>query len=170
MRNYLNRYLPDDISVTEVHEASDRFHARYNAVGKTYRYTIEDGPVKCVFDRRYITRLDRPLDTDLMKEAAQYIIGEHDFKSFCGNSRMKKSTVRLVDSLEIERNRDRVVITVHGNGFLQNMVRIIAGTLIEVGYGRMRPDDVKTVLEARDRKKAGPTASARGLMLMGVDY
>lgn len=170
MRNYLNRYLPDDISVTEVHEASDRFHARYNAAGKTYRYMIEDGPVKSVFDRRYITCLDRPLDTELMKEASRYIIGEHDFKSFCGNSRMKKSTVRLVDSLNIERNRDRVIITVHGSGFLQNMVRIIVGTLIEVGYGRMKPDDVKTVLEARDRKKAGPTAPAKGLMLMGVDY
>lgn len=170
IRDYANRYLPDDIAILEVREAADRFHARYKAVGKTYQYTCFDGPVKPVFDRKYYTPLEQELDVDAMQEAARFLEGKHDYKSFCGNSRMKKSTVRIVDSISVRRRKGYVYLTFHGTGFLQNMVRIMAGTLIEVGQGRRRPEDMVEILEACDRKQAGPTAPAKGLCLLKVDY
>ena len=151
-------------------EAAPRFHARYKALGKTYRYVCFDGPVKPVFDRKYVTLLDYRPDVERMQQAAAYLQGEHDFASFCGNPRMKKSTVRLVDSITVVRQRDRVVFTFHGTGFLQNMVRILVGTLLEVGRGARQPEDMPALLEARDRRLAGPTAPPEGLCLMKVDY
>ena len=170
IRDYANRYLPDDIAILEVREAADRFHARYKAVGKTYQYTCFDGPVKPVFDRKYYTPLDQELDVEAMQEAAHFLEGKHDYKSFCGNSRMKKSTVRIVDTITMRRRKGYVYLTFHGTGFLQNMVRIMSGTLIEVGLGRKRPEEVGEILEACDRKVAGPTAPAKGLCLLKVDY
>ena len=170
IRDYCNRYLPDAIAVREVKECSPQFHARYNASGKTYRYVCFDGAVKPVFDRRYITLLDHTVNEDLMRQAAQYLLGEHDFRAFCGNPKMKKSTVRTVDTIRIERQRDRVIFTFHGNGFLQNMVRIMVGTLLEVGRGFWPPEQVQTILDSLDRKQAGPTAPPEGLCLMKVDY
>ncbi|MCD8007601.1 MAG: tRNA pseudouridine(38-40) synthase TruA [Clostridiales bacterium] len=170
IRDYLNRYLPDDIAVKEVREAAPRFHARYKAVGKTYCYTCFDGPVKPVFNRRYVTRLDRTPDLEAMRRAAAVLQGEHDFRSFCGNPKMKKSTVRTVDTIEIVRKGGYLYFNVHGTGFLQNMVRILVGTLLEVGYGRMAPEQMADILEARDRRLAGPTAPPEGLCLMKVDY
>lgn len=170
IRDYLNRYLPDDIAVREVKETSPRFHARYKAIGKTYQYTLFDGPVRPVFNRKYYTYLETPVDTDRMEKAAELLVGEHDFRSFCGNSHMKKSTVRKVDRLEVRRAKGYIYITVHGTGFLQNMVRILVGTLLEVGYGRMEPGEMTEILEKRDRKAAGPTAPAKGLCLLSVDY
>ena len=170
IRDYLNRYLPDAIAVREVKEAGPRFHARYNALGKTYRYTCFDGDVKPVFDRKYVTILDHSPNVERMRQAAEYLVGEHDFASFCGNPRMKKSTVRLVDSITVERRKDRVIFTLHGTGFLQNMVRIIVGTLLEVGRGYWPPEQVQAILEAKDRRQAGPTAPPEGLCLMKVDY
>lgn len=170
IRDYLNRYLPDAIAVREVKEAAPRFHARYNALGKTYRYTCHTGPVKPVFDRKYGTLLDYDPDVEKMRQAAAYLLGENDFASFCGNPRMKKSTVRLVDHIAIERRKDRVVFTFHGTGFLQNMVRIMVGTLLEVGRGYWTPEQVRDILAAKDRKQAGPTAPPEGLCLMKVDY
>ena len=169
IRDYLNRYLPDAIAVREVKEAAPRFHARYNALGKTYRYTCHTGPVKPVFDRKYVTLLDYDPDVEKMRQAAAYLLGENDFASFCGNPRMKKSTVRLVDHIAIERRKDRVVFTFHGTGFLQNMVRIMVGTLLEVGRGYWTPEQVRDILSAKDRKQAGPTAPPEGLCLMKVD-
>ncbi|MBE6918628.1 MAG: tRNA pseudouridine(38-40) synthase TruA [Ruminococcaceae bacterium] len=170
IRDYMNRYLPDAIAVREVKEAGERFHARYNAIGKTYRYTCFVGEVKPVFDRRYVTMLDYSVDVEKMRQAAAILTGEHDFRSFCGNPRMKKSTVRVVDSITIEQNRDRIHFTFHGTGFLQNMVRILVGTLLEVGRGYWDVDYVQTILDAKDRKLAGPTAPPEGLCLMKVDY
>ena len=170
LRDYMNRYLPDAIAVREVKEASPRFHARYNALGKTYRYTCHTGAVKPVFDRKYVTVLDYDPDVEKMRRAASYLLGEQDFASFCGNPRMKKSTVRLVDHISIERRKDRVIFTFHGTGFLQNMVRIMVGTLLEVGRGFWEPEKVREILLARDRKQAGPTAPPEGLCLMKVDY
>ena len=170
IRDYLNRYLPDDIAVREVREASPRFHARYNAIGKTYRYTCFDGPVKSVFDRKYYTPLCEAPDLERMRRAARILEGEHDFRNFCVNPRMKKSTVRRVDRIDIEREGDYLLFTVHGTGFRQNMVRIMVGTLLEVGFGRMEPEQVREALEARERQKAGPTAPAQGLCLLSVDY
>lgn len=170
IRVYLNRYLPDDIAVKEVREASPRFHARYNAVGKTYCYTCYDGNVKSVFDRKYITRLEEKPDIAKMRRAAEILEGEHDFRNFCVNPRMKKSTVRCVDQIKIVREGNYITFTFHGNGFLQNMVRIMVGTLLEAGCGRMSCEQISAVLEAKDRQKAGPTAPAQGLCLMSVDY
>ncbi len=170
IREYVNRYLPDDIAVLEVKEAGARFHARYNATGKTYCYTCFDGEVKPVFDRKYYTRLDGRADVEKMRSAAAILTGEHDFRNFCVNPRMKKSTVRLVDRIEIVREGGYIRFTVHGTGFLQNMVRIMVGTLLEIGYGRMTQEELRAALENPERQKAGPTAPAQGLCLMKVDY
>ncbi len=170
IQSYMNQYLPEDISVNEVRACSDRFHARYNALGKTYRYTFWYGTGKPVFDRKYVMVLDQKPDTEAMRKAAKHLIGTHDFKSFCGNNKMKKSTVRCVDTINIEESGSYIRLYFHGNGFLQNMVRILTGTLLEVGFGNIKPDEVKDILEACDRQKAGPTAPPQGLALMKVDY
>lgn len=170
IRDYLNRYLPEDIAVTEVREASPRFHARYNALGKTYCYTCYDGDVKPVFDRKYCTCLEEKPDMELMRRAAEVLKGTHDFRNFCVNPKMKKSTVRCVDRIEIEREGKYIRFIFHGNGFLQNMVRIMVGTILEVGCGRMTAGQVAEALENPDRQKAGPTAPAQGLCLVSVDY
>ena len=170
LRDKLNENLPSDIAILSVKVASERFHARYNAVGKTYDYTICDGPIKPIFNRKYVTVLDNQLDIDAMKEAAEYLMGEHNFKAFCGNSKFKKSSVRIVDKITLKRQGSLLTISFHGTGFLQNMVRIMVGTLIEVGYHRLKPTDTPDIIESRDRKKAGPTAPAKGLCLRKVDY
>ncbi len=170
IKDYLNEYLPEDIAVTGLVKAGDRFHSRYNATGKTYRYTCYIGRDKPVFDRKYVYTLNQRPNIDSMKSAAGYLTGEHDFASFCSNPKMKKSTVRNVDSIEILANGDYLIFTYHGSGFLQHMVRILTGTLLEVGFGRRTPESMLTLLEAKDRKLAGPTAPACGLCLMQVDY
>lgn len=168
LRSGLNRYLPEDIAVREVRQAADRFHARYNAAGKTYRYTCSLG--KNVFQRRYVTRLEETPDVERMRRAADFLMGQHDFRSFCGNPKMKKSTIRTIDRIDIERRGDLLTFTFHGDGFLQHMVRILVGTLIEVGCGRMEPEQMPDILVAQRRSEAGPTAPAGGLTLMSVDY
>ena len=170
IRDYLNHYLPEDICVAEVKEAADRFHARYRAVGKLYTYTCYAGDTKPVFNRKFVTVLEKKPDVEKMRQAAAYLVGEHDFKSFCTNPQMKKSTVRIVDSIEIAQRKEYLYLNFHGTGFLQNMVRILVGTLLEVGYGHIPPEQVQEILDARDRKLAGPTAPAQGLCLMKVDY
>lgn len=166
----LNTLLPSDIAILSVKTASDRFHARYNAVGKTYEYSISDGEIKPIFNRKYVTILDTHLDIVAMKEASKYMIGRLDFKSFCGNSHFKKSTVRIVDKITIKREKGIIKIRFHGTGFLQNMVRIMTGTLIEVGLHKIAPLEVENIIKAKDRKFAGPTAPAKGLTLIKVDY
>ena len=170
IRDGLNRNLPDDICVISAEIVSDRFHARYNATGKTYRYTCYAGELKPVFDRRYCYELGSVPDIGEMRRAAGCIIGEHDFTSFCGNPKMKKSCVRCVDRIDIEYSDERLTFTYHGTGFLQYMVRIMTGTLLEVGLGKRSSDSVPDILEARDRSQAGFTAPARGLSLVSVDY
>ena len=170
IRGYMNRYLPDDICVDEVKFAADRFHARYRAVGKLYTYTCYVGDTKPVFNRKYVTTLDYVPDVAAMQRAAEVLTGEHDFKSFCSNPQMKKSTVRIVDSIEIVRKKDYVYFNFHGTGFLQNMVRILVGTLLEVGYGKRPAEEMPEILEARDRTRAGYTVPPQGLCLVKVDY
>ena len=170
IKDYLNEYLPEDIAITDFVIAGDRFHSRYNALGKTYRYTCYIGKDKPVFDRKYVYTLEGRPNIDTMKSAAAYLTGEHDFASFCSNPKMKKSTVRNVDRIEILANGDYLVFTFHGSGFLQHMVRILTGTLLEVGFGKRTPESMLTLLEAKDRKLAGPTAPACGLCLIQVDY
>lgn len=170
IRDYLNQYLPEDICIKEVREASDRFHSRYNALGKTYRYTCYTGPLKPVFDRKYVYVLEGVPDVEAMREAASYLMGTHDFAGFCGNPKMKKSTVRKVDLIDIVQKGPYLTLTYHGTGFLQYMVRILTGTLLEVGFHKRSPEEMVALLEAKDRRLAGPTAPAQGLCMLQVDY
>lgn len=169
---YLNRYLPDDIAVLACDVVSDRFHSRLNAVQKTYRYQIEIGQKRDVFGRRTQYALGQALDLDAMRCAAEFLCGTHDYKSFCGNKKMKKSTVRTVSAIEIRQKKagSLIEISFTGNGFLQNMVRIMVGTLIEVGLGKRDAGSMSEVLQALDRQAAGFTAPAEGLCLAEVRY
>lgn len=170
IRDYCNKHLPDDICITEIHEVSERFHSRYNAVGKTYCYTCHTGPLKPVFDKKYVYCINGNPDIQLMKQAAKQLMGTHDFAAFCSNKKMKKSTIRTVDRIDIERRGDYITFTYHGNGFLQHMIRILTGTLLEAGYGKISPDNISSILESKHRPNAGPTAPSCGLCLIEVDY
>ena len=170
IRDYMNRYLPEDICVREVKKAGDRFHSRYNAVGKTYRYTCYVGDVKPVFDRKYVYVPEGKPDVERMRQAAEYLKGTHDFASFCSNPRMKKSTVRKVDRIDIQQNDGYLTFTYHGTGFLQHMVRILTGTLLEVGCGKREPESLMDLIGAKNRSLAGFTAPAKGLCMIRVDY
>lgn len=164
----LRRYLPEDIGIYSCQEASPRFHARLNATGKTYRYRIWNSEDPCVFERRYLWAMPDRLDVEAMDRAAQCLVGTHDFSCFCGNSKMKKSTVRRIDCISLTRQGQELLITVTGNGFLQNMVRILVGTLVEVGTGQ-RGEKLDSLF-GQKREKAGFLAPPQGLCLMEVTY
>ena len=164
----LRRYLPEDIGIYSCQEASPRFHARLNATGKTYRYRIWNSEAPCVFERRYLWAMPEELDVEAMDRAAQCLVGTHDFSCFCGNSKMKKSTVRRIDSISLTRQGQELQIAVTGNGFLQNMVRILVGTLVEVGTGQ-RGENLDSLF-GQKREKAGFLAPPQGLCLMEVTY
>lgn len=166
----LNAYLSKDIRVLSVEEAEERFHARLTAREKTYEYRIDNGRVANVFSRKYTMREEEPLDLEAMKQAAEYLLGTHDFKSFCANKKMKKSTVRTITSIVIEEKEGIVFLRYTGNGFLYNMVRILTGTLIEIGRGKRVPEEMEMILKALDRGAAGFTAPAQGLFLVNVKY
>ena len=165
----LRRYLPEDIGIYSCKDVSERFHARLNAREKTYRYRIWNSAQPCVFDRRYVAVMPEALDTDAMNQAASHLLGQHDFAAFCGNAKMKKSTVRYIRSLTVERQGQEIHITVTGNGFLHNMVRIIVGTLVEAGRGDRDPDSIPALFEGK-RADAGFLAPPQGLCLMEVYY
>ena len=170
VKDYLNQYLPEDIAVVDVQEADERFHARLTAVGKVYRYDIRQGSTPNVFRRKYQYRVTEPLDVAAMKKAAEYLTGTHDYRAFCSNKRYKKSTVRTVTSIDIAVKGADMSITFRGDGFLYNMVRILTGTLLEVGLGERKPEEMPAVLDSLDRTQAGKTAPAQGLMLVQVEY
>ena len=165
----LRRYLPEDIGIYSCEEVSPRFHARLNAKEKTYLYRIWNSDRPCVFERRFVAQFPERLDLDAMKEAASHLCGEHDFSAFCGNAKFKKSTVRFVRSVEIISTGEELRILVTGNGFLHSMVRIIVGTLIEVGRGERTVDSVPALFGAK-RADAGFLAPAQGLCLQEVFY
>ena len=165
----LRRYLPEDIGIYSCREVSPRFHARLNAKEKTYRYRIWNSDLPCVFERRYTAAVAEKLDIGLMQEAAGHFCGEHDFAAFCTNAKMKKSTVRFIRSLDVWRVGEEIHITVTGNGFLQNMVRIIVGTLIEVGRSQRTADSIPALFSGK-RAEAGFLAPAQGLCLLEVEY
>lgn len=167
---YMTEYLPLDIAVLKVEDVPERFHSRLNVKWKTYCYHIWNGPIPNVFERKFSYHIPEKLDVDKMKEAASYLIGKHDFKSFCSNKRMKKSTVRILESIQFEQDGDMILIRYTGNGFLYNMVRILTGTLIEVGRGERKPDEMQAILDSRNREAAGFTALAQGLFMEGVEY
>lgn len=170
VQDYLNRYLPEDVAVVEVVEVGERFHARLSATGKEYRYHIRMGSVPDVFARKYQYRVEEPLDIPAMERAAGYLTGKHDFRSFCGNRRFKKSTVRDVFHIGVEVCGSDLTLIYRGDGFLYNMVRILTGTLLEVGLGQRTPESMVDILEARERTAAGKTAPAQGLVLQQVFY
>lgn len=171
IKAYLNQYLPEDIAVTDVTEVHSRFHSRLNAISKTYQYRIWNLPYSNPFQRKYSLHIPEPfLKVKAMKRAAEYLIGEHDFTSFSSHTSKKKSNVRSVSAIEFEKKDGLLEISITGDGFLYNMVRIVIGTLLEVGLGKMKPEQVAEILESRDRQKAGPTAPPHGLFLMDVQY
>mgnify|MGYP002604169637 CR=1 FL=1 len=166
----LNQYLPEDVAVISCQEAVPRFHARLNAVGKTYCYRIHNSKIPAVFDRRLVWQIEQQLDVDAMKTAAKYLVGTHDFAAFTSAKNKKKSTVRSIESILFEQNGADIRISFRGDGFLFHMVRILTGTLVEVGLGVRRPEEIAAILDGKDRQKAGMLAPASGLCLMEVYY
>ena len=165
----LQKYLPEDIGIYSCKDVSPRFHARLNAKTKTYRYRIWNSDAPCVFERKFVAPVEETLNLDSMRAAATYFLGQHDFSAFCANKNMKKSTVRYIELLEIQRIGPEVVITVTGNGFLHHMVRIMVGTLVEVGRGERDIHSIADLFGA-ERAQSGVLMPACGLCLMEVNY
>ncbi len=165
----LRAALPGDIGAVSLAEAAPRFHARLNCRRKTYVYRIWNSAAPDVFERRYRLTEPRPLDETAMRTAAEALCGEHDFTSFCG-ARMKKSAVRRIDAIDLQRNGEELRLVFTGNGFLYLMVRILTGTLLEVGLHERAPEEMAAILDAKDRSRAGKTAPAKGLTLQSVEY
>lgn len=168
--DYLNTYLPEDIAVTDVCGVDDRFHARLTNCRKTYLYRINNANISPVFERKYVYTIKDPLDVEKMKKAASYLIGQHDFVGFSSVKKVKKSTIRTIYAASIEQVGSEIRMYITGNGFLYNMVRIITGTLIEVGMGKKDCECVKAVLDGKNREDAGFTAPSQGLTLYEVIY
>ena len=165
----LRCYLPEDIGVYSCKNVSPRFHARLNAKTKTYRYRVWNSDSPCVFQRKFVYQDSCALDLERMQQAAQLFVGEHDFSAFCANRNLKKSTVRYIHCFHVIRDGDEIVFTVTGNGFLHHMVRIMVGTLLEVGKGERQPDSIPELFGAK-RADAGQLIPACGLCLMEVSY
>ncbi len=166
---YLRQYLPEDIGVLSVEKADERFHARLNAKRKTYRYTLWTDDTPCIFLRKYVYVFRNALDINAMRQAAELLCGTHDYAAFCANSHMKKSTVRTVEKIEIEEIQHGLSVTLTANGFLHHMVRILVGTILEVGRGIRTPQSVEQLFYDK-RAAAGFTVPAKGLCLMEVEY
>lgn len=166
----LNQRLPDDIRIQNSCEVPLDFHPRYQKTVKTYEYRILNREFPLPVYRLNTHFTYRPLDEKKMQQAASYLEGEHDFQSFCAAGAQVQTTVRTIYELQVERTGDMITIRITGNGFLYNMVRIIAGTLMKVGSGEWEPERMKTILEGCDRSLAGPTAPAKGLTLMEIHF
>lgn len=166
----LNARLPEDIVVQDSCEVDMDFHPRFTNSRKTYEYRVLNRTFRMPTLRRDTYFYHYPLDVEKMKKAASYLVGEHDFKSLCSVNTQAETTVRTIYSCSVEKEGDIIKIRVQGNGFLYNMVRIIAGTLIEVGAGKREPEEIPVILEKRDRCAAGPTAPACGLTMIGIEY
>lgn len=171
LKYQLNALLPDDIVIQEVNKVDEGFHSRFSAESKTYRYTLWKANCERlpVFQRKYVYHLEEQVDVDLMLAAAQKFLGEHDFKGF-SSDKTKKGTLRTIDRVDIIEEEDYIEIEVEANGFLYNMVRIMVGTLIEIGMGIRHDASIDEVFEYKKREQAGPTAPAKGLSLVNVVY
>ena len=166
----LNTRLPKDIRIKKTWEAEADFHSRFSAKGKRYIYRIFNAPYSSALMGRFTMHVPENLDIKKMQQAAQFIVGTHDFKAFCAQGSSVKTTVRTVSKVEVKKENELIEITVEGTGFLYNMVRIIAGTLIEVGKNKKTPEMVKEIIEGKTRKEAGMTADAQGLTMDEVFY
>lgn len=170
LRDSLNEYLPEDIRILEVEIAGERFHSRLHATGKVYEYRLCKKGCVDVFARKYQWQMEDELDVSRMREAAGFLLGEHDFKGFCTKASRKKSTVRRIDSIEIKEKESAVILRFSGNGFLYNMVRILTGTLVEIGAGSREISTIEEIFQKKERVLAGVTAPAKGLTLIRVLY
>lgn len=167
----LNLVLPDDIVIYAVNKVDEQFHSRFSAKSKTYRYTIwkADAEKRPLFERKFVYPIEAVLDIDRMLVASQLFLGEHDYKGF-SNDKTKKSTIRTINSIDIIEDEDFIEIEINGDGFLYNMVRVIVGTLIEIGAGERHDNSIEEVFASKDRRKAGYTVPAKGLSLVDVEY
>lgn len=170
MLAYVNHYLPEDIGVVGMEEVPERFHARLSAKQKTYMYRIFNSNMPNVFERKWMYTIEEPLDLAAMKRAAACLEGTHDFAAFCTNHSKKKSTVRTIYKIDILQKGQEVDVCITGNGFLHNMVRIIVGTLVEVGMKKRKPEEIGEILSNKKRENAGITMPAKGLTLQSVEY
>lgn len=166
----LNSLLPKDVAVCDAVEVSDDFNCRYDVKNKTYKYTIYNNEIRQPFIRNTATLVKKKLDFIKMKEAAEFLVGTNDYTSFCAISIDVKNKVRTIYYIELEQIGDIMEIKVNGSGFLYNMVRIIVGTLIEVGLGKIKPSEITPILKSCNRENAGPTAPSEGLCLIDVNY
>ena len=166
----LNTKLKKTIRIINAEEVDERFHSRLSCKRKTYRYVINNSEFSSALYRNLECHIPQKLNIEKMQEAAKYFEGEHDFKSFCAIGAQVKTTVRTIYACDVEKEGDIITIRVTGNGFLYNMVRIIAGTLVQVGGGAIEPEAVKEILAKKDRSAAGPTAPAHGLTMMGIEF
>lgn len=170
MLEYLYEYLPEDIVTKAIEEVAERFHARYNVLSKTYVYRINTHKFRNVFNRKYAYHLAEKLNLSDMSKAAEALIGNHDFQSFTNSRNSSKPTVRTINYINIHEKDGIIEMEFNGNGFLWNMVRVMVGTLIEVGNGHLKPGDVEKILHEKKRWEAGPLARAKGLFLRDVQY
>ena len=168
--NKLNKSLPKDIAVTSFEKVEERFHSRLNAKEKIYEYKIWNSNISDVFRERYMFQYSDTLDIKKMEEVANCFVGTHDFLGFCSNKRYKKSTVRTIYSVNVKKVGNEISIVFHGNGFLYNMVRILAGTVLAAGEGKMSPIEVLELFQDKKREDAGDTLPAKGLTLKEVRY
>jgi tRNA pseudouridine38-40 synthase len=166
----INTYLKKSIRIINAEEVEDDFHSRFNCKEKTYRYTINNSEYGTAIYRNMEYNFSQKLNIEKMQEASKYFEGEHDFKAFKASGTSSKSSVRKIYKAQVYKNENRIYIELTGNGFLYNMVRIIAGTLLEVGIGKIKPSEIPEIIESKDRSKAGKTLPPQGLCLVEVKY
>ena len=166
----INHYLPDDIAVTKLETVPELFHSRYNAVSKWYRYRVWNSRIPNVFERKYMYQFPHRLDISAMQKAAELMCGTHDFLPFSSLKKSRKSTVRTVSRIGISRSGDEIIFDFYGDGFLYNMIRIMTGTLLEVGIGERNPESISRIFEEGLRSDAGVLVPGKGLCLMEVSY
>lgn len=170
LMNYFNSYLPADIGVLSIEIVNERFHSRLSAKGKKYLYRINNSNIPNVFERNYVWQVCSQLDISKMQEASKIFVGEHDFIAFSSLKKSKKSTIRTIYSIDIYEENGEIKFLFYGNGFLYNMIRILVGSLVEVGEGKKSPEQIKNALEENSREYAGFTAPSCGLCLVDVEY
>lgn len=166
----INSRLKKSIVIKRAEEVNEEFHSRYNCVKKTYQYVIDNSEYGSAVYRNLTYHISQRLNVAKMQEAIQYFIGELDFKAFKASGTSSKSSVRTIFDAKVEKEHDKVIISLTGSGFLYNMVRIISGTLVEVGLGKIKPEEIKQIIEGKDRTKAGKTLPPQGLYLVNVGY
>ncbi len=169
-REAINSKLPDDIVILQSDEVNNDFHARYSCIGKQYSYTILNRPQPSALDRKYVYHYKRKLNFEAMKEACTFFVGKHDFSAFRSTGSSVKTSIRTVHKSWLENSGNKIIFYVEADGFLYNMVRIMAGTLIDVGIGKICPEEVDEIIMSKDRSKAGNTVPASGLCLETVYY